>query len=558
MLSFRHCAETSFSDNGDGIVSQEKLNRRPTCTLQVPVNDIPTPVSIRERYMISLGVDYLCRWRVATGETAAPSPTSGALDADAETAAFYAAIEHVDTGVRHALLGVNVGDERTQPDAVCAERDQCDHDGAVQVVDAGTACHVACGMHDWSTDATQKQYFTIKSRPHVLVHFAHPCNGGREIVAARASSAAGNATAALEAVANASGVRRAVRGPTREVRDAMMEEMMRAVRHMRGRADGETVNSRVEDARAERAESFVAERRAEAKKAERVRGSTMAACTRLIERVRRLEKTTGSTSSDERDNDDSDETWDDESTTDSSRDRAHALVGAIGHCDDDSSDTFSSSGDSESNVEEPTWSDELTQRRMVRADARRNGAPKPLPKNPTYADIVAHPNPYALLSDATDSKCAPPPPPPPPPPSASGKSDARRSARDDRESRDDNDDGDESQECCASDTSARRVFVANGATTIDEEECSLPQTVRQTTVEMMVPVCEAGDSLSFFNELECPYLMQWAPDVPAAGAAGRRRKIHLFRKRVHESRGWLSTSRRNVYHLVATIEALPQ
>lgn len=79
--------------------------------------------------------------------------------------------------------------------------------------------------------------------------------------------------------------------------------------------------------------------------------------------------------------------------------------------------------------------------------------------------------------------------------------------------------------------------------------------LRQTKSELMIPICQAIDSIEMFDKLECNFVAQWAPADDLTPVSS---KIHLFRKQKITSSYMLGLfpSVTFKYHLIATIAAI--
>lgn len=470
MLSFKHRSGVYFQQP----IEAQQLNQRATCALQIPSSAIPdSNIKARERYLIALAVDYLCRWRVAVGATDSASVVTD--DEATHIAAFYSAIEHLEERNRHELV---VGAAAPALDKCSSAAKAAAETAAVQeedceLIESKSKC---CGdkrLHDWSMDAAEKQYFSIKGRPHVLVHFVHPCNFGAQLV--HIDSAAGTAGGAASLSDSVGGHGRGgggVRAPSRDARNALMNEMLSKVSDMRKRTDGTKVSNQVEEQRSLRTEAADAQRRRESSLKAHLHARDMQACNKMIQRARAI--TPDYSEEDEEDEEEEDDTYEEE---------ASELDGQAANDDDDEdeSDTFS-----------------------------------------------------------------------------------------DEEEQEEKEESSEEEELAVAETPASASNIAGNSTTATAEETAVEpaatakekkKACRQTTVEMMVGVCEPSDSIAFFDELELPYIVQWAAESGSEGEEvdqqqPKRRKLHLFRKTTRQVRGWVYNSTRNAYHWLGTIEAL--
>lgn len=87
---------------------------------------------------------------------------------------------------------------------------------------------------------------------------------------------------------------------------------------------------------------------------------------------------------------------------------------------------------------------------------------------------------------------------------------------------------------------------------VEEDDDSVKekeQVVRQSNTEVLVPICEPTDTFRFFEQLECPYVMQWADED--------HRRLHIYRRYFVHSRSYLLYSVREThFQLITTIEVV--
>jgi hypothetical protein len=484
MLSFKHRSGVYFEQ----AIEPHQLNQRATCALQIPSLDIPADnIKQRERFLIALAVDYLCRWRVSAGESATVATNSAASSEEEATsaahmAAFYAAIEHLDERNRSELVAgsSSAGCNSSTIANSIASPIACPDD--TELVECKNKCCGEKRLHDWSVDATEKQYFSIKSRPHVLVHYVHPCNYGAQLVSIDDAPSASQEKARANGGNGASTIGAAGgRAPSRDARNALMNEMLSKVSDMRKRTDGESLSNQVEEQRSLRAEAADAQRRRESRIKAHLAQRDALACNKMIQRARSMTPDYSEGENEEEDDTYSNDSADEQSELDGEAELSNSEEDA----EEDASQESDNQSDTDGDDESDTFSDE------------------------------------------------------------------------------NNDDDDEEKEETANDEpaaeSAETVVAANAdtaSTTNAAEATTVPpkrKACRQTTVEMMVGVCEPSDSLAFFDELELPYIVQWGAEVDGEK---QRRKLHLFRKTSRQVRGWVYNSTRSAYHWLGTIEAL--
>ena len=507
MLSFSRRAQCSISTSSSACSSHDVLDSgRYTLSLQVPAQVvIPENAERRRRYLTALAIDYLCRWRTSM-------PSQEPFDnEDAESTAFYAAIADLETMQRAHLFNVykpaagNSVVAATTPDGIES------YDLCAPV----TAC-TSTLLHDWSHDTVQKQYFAIKDRPHVLVHFSHPCNYGRHLLPLNETPAATAEKATTVIDADESNKKRQRQSP---LHDAMLNELVGAVRQ---RSNPSTVAEQVEQQRQQRIEKEQQQKERHEQQTASCAGETAAVCATIIDRVRKDEqRRLGSSTSSSSEKEDDDDTFDDDDA-EAKADDASATWDdeeENGSDNDTSSDTFSSSSDDDAtkNREKPSWAD------VVRAVHQ-----SPIVPPTTTADVQKETPPDTA---GQDEKTKEEPLPPV-----------------------------EKEPVLPQVAEAQTVAETALPEQIEEkqdQQPKRPRAMRQTAVEMMVPICEPEDTLQLFDQLECRYILLWARERDAS-SSNQRRRLHLLRREdvVERSYFGIYSTKRSRYHLIATIEAL--
>ena len=582
MLSFTRRSKC-FVDGKHTVPSEQLRGGRPTCAVSTPARvAIPESSARRERHLLSLAVEFLCRWHVAMP---ADMPYG---NEETEVAAFYAAIADLDADQRRRLM-LDAG-------AVLASADAPQHLSPKDLEEYDLiALRNECGsplLHDWRCDTVRKQYMKIKDRQHVLVHYAHPCaTAGRQLLPLSDQEAREHLAKADEQKESATGcvVHNDEFGgdskASAQQRNALLGELVGAVRERRSRKSSTAVAQQVEQQCSDRERDRkrrdfeerkrVAQRRAaEAAQNSRAVDSMLnkvrrnndgsATTTELtaIEamRLRRAQSsgTSGSLSCDEQESDDYEAAAPpppppmpaahDEASADSELDGA-AAAQAESSC---SSDTFSSEDD-----------DVLTRRgamptlvRLPRADqGQRTWAEVVRGSGKHYEQHVLEQCMAAATSitkstveaEATAAK------------SAAGEiQSAERVVAEDTHA---DDDGRVSQEQDVVDDERQQHEQQDDlpeAAAVESGK-SLRKALRQTAVELMLPLCEATDNVALFDDLECPFVLQWAaPRDNDGSSSAAHTRLHVFRKQrvVTSSMFGYMQSEKSRYQLIASIELL--
>lgn len=562
MLSYSHRSQCSFDSvgNRDALPPHDVLDARATCTLQVPPRaPVPAGVERRSRYLITLAADFVCRWHVC-----APSDAAQWTQDSAAEAAFYGAIADLDAAQRRRLVEHNTG----SPDSSANEQAQKAAPDAVQWIAPCTDC-ASSALHDWAHDSLKKQFFAIKERPHVLAHFAHPCAHGRqtlllsksEAIRRRrqrlaAQSAAGHAATAD----NADGVAR----PPRHVHNAMLQEMLSAVNSMRQRAAPCDVAQQVDAACISRQKEARRQMRTQARAAaerEHVeRQASRQACASMIERARHTQQAKtggdalaelyrrralasgagGSESSDDAndDYDDDDDTFDETKPLDANDEATWDDENSKQKRGDSSSDTFSSSDDEQDNVQRVTVQPPASWAEVV----ARSFRPDQAQKHSTECALVASSEMAAVQAQQQEQQSQ-----------TQQQAEVRSEEQQEQQNEqvqsttDERDHNAEHNENVAQTNDDATVKV-------DDKQCAL----LQTSVEVMLPVCEPTDSLRFLDSLDSRFLLLWAREPEHACATHQRRRLHVLRREEVDARSYfgLFSQKHARYHVLATIEAL--
>ena len=145
MLSFTRRSKC-FVDGKHTVPSEQLRGGRPTCAVSTPARvAIPESSARRERHLLSLAVEFLCRWHVAMP---ADMPYG---NEETEVAAFYAAIADLDADQRRRLM-LDAG-------AVLASADAPQHLSPkdLEEYDLIALRNECCSplLHDWRCDTVQ-------------------------------------------------------------------------------------------------------------------------------------------------------------------------------------------------------------------------------------------------------------------------------------------------------------------------------------------------------------------------------------------------------------------
>lgn len=584
MLSFTRRSKC-FVDGKDTVPSEQLRGGRPTCAVSTPARvAIPESSARRERHLLSLAVEFLCRWHVAMP---ADMPYG---NEETEVAAFYAAIADLDADQRRRLM-LDAG-------AVLASADAPQHLSPkdLEEYDLIALRNECCSplLHDWRCDTVRKQYMKIKDRQHVLVHYAHPCaTAGRQLLPlsdqearehlAKADEQKESATGSVVHHDDLGGESKA----SAQQRNALLGELVGAVRERRARKSSTAVAQQVEQQCSDRERDrkrrdFEERKRVAQRRAAEVAQNSQAVDSMLnkvrrnddgsatstkltaIEamRLRRAQSsgTSGSLSCDEGDEQESDDyetaappppppmpATHDDARADSELDGA-AAAQAESSC---SSDTFSSEDD-----------DALTRRgamptlvRLPRADqGQRTWAEVVRGSGKHYEQHVLEQCMSAAKSitkstveaEATAATSA-----------AVEIQSGKRVVTEDTNVEDDSRVSQEQE--VIDDERQQHEQQSLSQTTAVESGKSLRKALRQTAVELMLPLCEATDNVALFDDLECPFVLQWAaPRDNDASSPTAHTRLHVFRKQrvVTSSMFGYMQSEKSRYQLIASIELL--
>lgn len=497
MLSFTRHTDATFE--GSETVPADALRSRPTLSFQVKSDrPIPSTAKRRESHLTSLAVDYLCRWATVVP---ANQPFG---DRETEETAFYAAIAEADLDQRAGMLLDDAAEATDTPDALAEQV-------AAHTMLNSPACCQSRSLHDWSCDLVSKKVFEVNQRPHIVVHYAHPCNKhGREIKALTSEEAERRGEKPREQRIFLSDDSDGCLSQRSPVVNALMCELMEKHSTLRQKKSSQEVAQTIEQTCVERererervAEKERCARRKEVAKAQR---KYIDACNTVLAKAT-LAMQKGS-------------------ATDAPTESATKLA-ASEYSDDD----LSSSEGSES----ATFSDE-----------------EPLPVLPrTYADVARSALDQVRQEDTEQSESS---------------CDSTLSSEEGEDSCEDSTENSSSESIAddENETGDRDVPVAESEpkqSDADGEDASKqpkPLGMRQTSFEAMIPVCESSDTLATFDKMQCNFVLQWAASAAAnAPKTAPRKKIHLFRREdAVEAYFGIWSRKKTVYHLIASIEML--
>lgn len=407
------------------------------------------------------------------------------------------------------------------------------------VIDSGTQCWCGTMLHDWSLDAIRCDALQIKNRQHVLCKYTHPCNDGNVkvrvadeksvdgVVASRDTKLSPARSSAFTAPASV----------PRTGGQLYMSELRKKISARVGQ-DGEQIVGKVEQRITEKRNEHERHLEAEKKRANDLKQQNAHVCTSMIEKTRALDRVRDCrmqkrTQEEKLEYEESDAEDDEEEEEDSDEQAT----------EDDSSTTFSDEDDEDDEEEEDDDEDEDDDEEKQVVVSRTICSTTPSLSQPLGSASLKIVNTTVTAVSTSLSL-----------PSASSSTTTSLPAVAFVEKQDSS----KKEQTTTDVTTTQRADATKKEDSPVNKEDSTAQNEKKTeikkeivmrhcNVEVMIPVCESTDSFQFFEQLECPYVLQWAND--------ERRRLHVYRRFYVSTRSYLLYSTREThFQLVTTIE----